>query len=102
LTQMLRVGHLSVLMLPLALLEEQRACAGYVVAVATDARNRLLPEFEQVPGMMVNQLLLALRLPKTGSVAKALLACNDQLAAAISHQEYPYESAVSRRRSPER
>lgn len=90
----LGVGLLSVLLLPLALMEECRAGVGRTLAIATDARNRLCPEFEAVPGMMVNQLLLALRLPEAGTTADALVALQATLLAALSHQEYPFEQVA--------
>ncbi len=95
-----RIGELAVLTAPLVLVLEQPS-ADAPVAIATDARNRERPEFERIPGMMVNQLLLAMRMPDAGDLDTVLQACQRQIADAFSHQAYPYERLVAlSRKSP--
>lgn len=94
LTQHHRVGELSVLIAALGLAMEDPS-ASRPVMIATDARNRERPEFEQVAGMMVNQLLLPIRLPDSGDAGEMVQACQRQLTDAFSHQAYPYEWFVA-------
>ena len=89
-----RVGELSVLIAALCLAMEDPT-THRPVTIATDARNRERPEFEQVAGMMVNQLILPIRLPDRGDVDDMIQACQRQLTDAFSHQAYPYEWFVA-------
>nr|WP_245171765.1 MupA/Atu3671 family FMN-dependent luciferase-like monooxygenase [Burkholderia sp. AcTa6-5] len=88
------VGELAVLIAPLCLVLKQNNPDG-PVTIATDARNRQRPEFEHIPGMMVNQLLLSIRVPDAGGLDDVLQACQAHLSGAFSHQEYPYERLVA-------
>ncbi|MET3493964.1 MupA/Atu3671 family FMN-dependent luciferase-like monooxygenase [Variovorax boronicumulans] len=89
-----RAGEFSVLVAALCLAMED-AGTDRLVTIATDARNRERPEFEQVPGMMVNQLLLPMRLPERGDAGALVQSFQRQLTDAFSHQAYPYEWLVA-------
>jgi natural product biosynthesis luciferase-like monooxygenase protein len=94
LTRNHRIGELSVLIAALCLAMEGPG-ARRTVTIATDARNRERPEFEQVPGMMVNQLLVPIRLPDSADAGEMVQACQRQLTDAFSHQAFPYEWFVA-------
>lgn len=90
-----RTGLLATLLLPLCLSLEPLDQPPGIVVLATDARHRPMAEFEEIPGMMVNQMLLPLQVPAEGGVPEALRGIHEQLAALFSHQALPYEWLVS-------
>ena len=73
----------------------ERYCEQSDLCIATDAANREHPEFQHVPGLMVNQILLRAQMPSDCALWKFIQEQHANVAAALSHQGLPYDSLVS-------